>query len=63
MPNLELTPEELSLVKALVQQEEAETRVEIHHSRANFQFRDALKAREREIHALLGKLEKLLPGD
>jgi len=63
MPTLDVTQEELVLIKHLIQTEEAETRVEIHHARANFQYHDALKARLKDIHDLQAKIGNLAPDE
>lgn len=63
MVNLEVTKEELALIKMLLSREEAETRIEIHHARRSFDYRDYLKTREKEVHELLERLQKLMPED
>jgi hypothetical protein len=61
MINLDVSKEELALIEMLLTREEAQTRIEIHHARRSFDYRDYLKTREKEIHDLLGKVHKLLP--
>jgi len=61
MINLDVSKEELSLIEMLLAREEAQTRIEIHHARRSFDYRDYLKTREKEIHDLLVKVQKLLP--
>ncbi|MBP7634999.1 hypothetical protein KBA41_12590 [Candidatus Ozemobacteraceae bacterium] len=61
MFKLELSEEDLSLVKTMLQREIADTRVEIYHCRNMSQFQDALKVREAELHSLLDKVLRLLP--
>lgn len=64
MMNLEVSREELSLIRMLLNREELTTRIEIHHARMSFEYRDYLKSREKEIQLLLEKVNKLLPeGD
>ena len=58
---LDVTKEELALLKMLLRREEVTTRIEIHHARMSFEYRDYLKARQKEIEELMGKVEKLLP--
>jgi hypothetical protein len=61
--NLEVTKEELALLKMLLAREEVETRIEIHHARRSFEYRDYLKLRDAEIQELLAKIRKLLPDE
>jgi hypothetical protein len=61
--NLEVTKEELALLKMLLAREEVETRIEIHHARRSFEFRDYLKVRDTEIKELLAKVRALLPDE
>ena len=61
MMHLDVSKEELSLIEMLLAREEAQTRIEIHHARRSFDYREYLKTREKEIHDLLGKVQKLLP--
>ncbi len=63
MINLEVSKEELLLIKMLLSREEAEARIDIHHARRSFEYRDYLKMREKEIHDLLDKIRKLLPDE
>lgn len=63
MINLELSKEELSLIKMLLRREELSTRIEIHHARRTFEYRDYLKMREKEIRDLLEKIKSLLPDE
>ena len=63
MPALEVTREELSLLKMLLSREEVSTRIEIHHARMSFDYRDYLKTRQKEIEELLGKIKKHLPDE
>jgi hypothetical protein len=58
---LEVTQEELSLLKMLLNREELSTRIEIHHARMSFEYRDYLKARQKEISDLLERIKKHLP--
>jgi len=58
---LEISKEELSLMKMLLTREEVTTRIEIHHARMSFEYRDYLKARQKEISDLLEKINKLVP--
>lgn len=61
MINLDVSKEELALIEMLLVREEAQTRIEIHHARRSFDYREYLKTREKELHDLLGKVQKLLP--
>jgi len=63
MMNLEVSKEELALIKMLLGREELSTRIEIHHARMSFEYRDYLKTREKEIRDLLEKVKKLLPDE
>jgi hypothetical protein len=60
---LEVTKEDLSLLKMLLTREEISVRIEIHHARASFEYRDYLKARQKEIGELLDKIRNHLPED
>ncbi len=60
MINLDVSKEELSLIEMLLVKEEAQTRIEIHHARRPFDYRDYLKTREKEIHNLLERVRKSL---
>jgi hypothetical protein len=60
---LELTKEDLSLLKMLLNREEVTVRIEIHHAKASFEYRDYLKARQKEIGELLEKIKNHLPED
>lgn len=63
MINLEVSKEELLLINMLLIKEEAQTRIEIHHARRSFDYRDYLKNREKDIHDLLAKVQKLIPEE
>ena len=63
MITLEVTKEDLSLLKMLLNREEVTVRIEIHHAKASFEYRDYLKARQKEISELLEKIKKHLPED
>ena len=56
MINMELSTEEMSLIKMLLMKEEIQTRIEIHHAKQTFEYRDYLKARHKEINGLLEKI-------
>ena len=60
---LEVTKEELSLLKMLLNREEVSTRIEIHHARKSFEYRDYLKARQKEISELLARIKQHLPDE
>mgnify|MGYP001040835207 CR=1 FL=1 len=60
MMSLEVTKEELSLVRMLLEREQVNTRIEIHHARMSFEYRDYLKKRLEEIDRLLGKIKNLM---
>jgi hypothetical protein len=63
MTSLAVTQEELTLLKMLLSREEVSTRIEIHHARMSFEYRDYLKSRQKEISILLGKIEEQLPAE
>jgi hypothetical protein len=63
MASLEVTQEELALLKMLLNREDVSTRIEIHHARMSFEFRDYLKSRQKEITVLLDKIRKHLPDE
>ncbi len=63
MMNLEVSKEELALIKMLLGREELSTRIEIHHARMSFEYRDYLKEREKEIPDLLERVKKLIPDE
>jgi hypothetical protein len=60
--NLEVTREDLAFLKMLVSKAEVETGVEIHHART-FEYKTYLKDREKQIAALLARIDKLLPNE
>lgn len=60
--NLEVTKEDLALLKMLVSKAEVETGVEIHHART-FEYKTYLKEREKQIADLLARLNALQPGN
>jgi hypothetical protein len=47
----------------LLNREEVTVRIEIHHAKASFEYRDYLKARQKEISELLEKIKHHLPED
>ncbi len=53
---VELTHEEKVLVVELLEREFGEIRTEIHHTR-NHEYKDGLKEREKQVHALLNRLK------
>jgi len=61
MLKLEITEENLALLKTLLTREIADTRVESYHCRNAAQFKDYLKAREAELNELLTRIMRLLP--
>lgn len=61
MVNLEVTKDELELLKMLLEREHVNTRIEIHHARMSFEYRDFLKKRVKEIEGLLDKICTILP--
>lgn len=63
MVNLEVSQEEISLIHMLLKKEELMTRIEIHHARRTFEFRDYLRQREKDIQDLLEKVQKHLPEE
>ncbi|HQG32676.1 MAG TPA: hypothetical protein PLA83_12170 [Deltaproteobacteria bacterium] len=60
MASIELSKEELSLIRMLLMKEEVSTRIERHHARGVFEYRDYLKGREEEIDKLLGKVKGIM---
>ncbi|HVN72241.1 MAG TPA: hypothetical protein VMU10_09510 [Desulfomonilia bacterium] len=63
MAALDVTKEELTLLKMLLNREEVSTRIEIHHARLSFEYRDYLKSRQKEISELLDKIKKYIPDE
>jgi hypothetical protein len=63
MMNVELSKEELSLIQMLLKKEEITTRVEIHHARRSFDYREYLKQREKMIRDLLERVIPLVPEE
>lgn len=57
--NLELSNEELELIKMLLSKAEVVTRVEIHHATKSFEYRDYLKQRDALIANLLARVKQL----
>ena len=56
--NVELSSDDLALIRRLVDKEEGWTRVEIHHSK-NQQYKECLKEREQQVRGLLGRLPEV----
>ena len=54
--NVELSKEDLSLLKALLDKEISVIRVEIHHCRTH-DYKDFLKQSEKQIHAMLERIK------
>jgi hypothetical protein len=63
MLNLEVTQEELALLKMYLYRAESATLIEINHARRAPDFQNYLKSRHKEINDLLGKIKKLLPDE
>jgi hypothetical protein len=63
MITLQVSKEDLLLLKMLLNREEVTVRIEIHHARTSFEYRDYLKARQKEISELLAKIKNHLPDD
>jgi hypothetical protein len=63
MTSLAVTQEELALLKMLLTREEVTTRIEIHHARMSFEYRDYLKSRQKELSTLLAKVQEHLPAE
>ncbi len=61
--NIDVSKEEASLLNMLLKKEEVTTRVEIHHARMSFEYRDYLKQREKLIVSLLERVKQLLPEE
>lgn len=59
--NLEVSNEELDLIKMLLSKAEVVTRVEIHHATRSFEYKDYLKQRETLIASLLARVKQLSP--
>lgn len=59
--NLELSNDELDLIKMLLSKAEVETRVEIHHATKSFEFKDYLKQRDKLIVNLLTRVKQMSP--
>ena len=57
--NLELSKEDLDLLTMLLSKSEVDTRVEIHHADKSFEYRDYLKARDKQISSLLERVKQL----
>jgi len=58
---LEVSNEELDLIKMLLSKAEVVTRVEIHHATKSFEYRDYLKQRDALIANLLARVKQLSP--
>lgn len=63
MSNLEFNKEELSLLQMLLKKEEVTTRIEVHHARWSFEYRDYLKQKGKMINGLIEKIKPLLPEE
>lgn len=63
MMNLNLTMDELTFIEMLVNKAQVSTRVEIHHARSSFEYRNYLKEREIMIDNLLQKINRLRPEE
>ena len=59
--NLEVSNEELDLIKMLLSKAEGVTRVEIHHATKSFEYKDYLKQRDTLIANLLARVKQLSP--
>ena len=59
--NLEVSNEELDLIKMLLSKAEVVTRVEIHHATKSFEYKDYLKQRDTLIANLLARVKQLSP--
>jgi hypothetical protein len=57
--NVEFSKEDLQLIDMLLSKAEGVTRVEIHHC-SNHDYKDFLKAREKQIGELLGRIKNAL---
>ena len=57
---LEVTKEELSLLKMLLNREEVSTRIEIHHARMSFEYRDYLEGLPRQEASLFYQTQNSL---
>jgi hypothetical protein len=63
MMNVELSKEELTLIRMLLKKEELMTRVEIHHARSVFEYKNYLKEREKMLDVLLERIKQFLPDE
>lgn len=63
MMTLDVTQEELALLKMYLNKAESTTLIEINHARRAPDFQNYLKSRRKEINELLGKIKKLLPDE
>jgi hypothetical protein len=63
MMPLQVTQEELALLKMYLTKAESTTLIEINHARRVPGYQDYLKLRHKEINVLLGKIQKLLPDE
>mgnify|MGYP007127623842 FL=1 len=59
MKNLELTEVELSIISMLLMKEEKSARIEAHHARGVFEYSEYLRDREKKVHRLLDKVNRL----
>ena len=59
--NLEVSKEELGLIKMLLRKEKEKTRFEIHRATTSFAFKDYLKQRDTLIANLLARVKQLSP--
>ncbi|MBP7866361.1 MAG: hypothetical protein KA419_10460 [Acidobacteria bacterium] len=53
---IEIDDDDLRLIRMLLEKEEGDTRVEIHHAKRSFEYREHLKEREKQIRNLLDRL-------
>lgn len=63
MMNLEVSKDELSLIQMLLKKEEMMTRIEIHHARSVFDYKNYLKDRDKMISSLLERIKQFLPDE
>ena len=63
MMTLEVTQEELALLKMYLKKAESTTLIEINHARRAPDFQSYLRSRHKEINGLLEKIKKHLPDD
>ena len=58
---VEVSLEELALIRILLDKEESDLRVEMHHAHSSYEYREHLKERHKMVNELLERMKKVIP--